>query len=77
LHQSIVRHWVKSRERASLFVAIDTADQAEDGCSQSREYHSPLLVAFQYVTELVAIEINFAEDSAAAVVVVKHTPGEL
>jgi hypothetical protein len=60
-----------------LLVAIDTADYAEDGSSQSREHHSPLLVAFQYVAELVAIGINFIEDTAATVIVVKHTLVEL
>ena len=66
-----------SSSEIHLLVAIDTADQAEDSSSQSREHHSPLLVAFQYVAELVAIEISFVEYSAAAVVVVKHTLGEL
>jgi len=65
-----------SSSEIHLLVAIDTANQAEDGSSQSRE-HLLLLAAFQHVAELVAIEIHFVEDPAAAVVVVKHTLGEL
>jgi hypothetical protein len=66
-----------SSSEIHLLVAIDKADQAEDGSSQSREHHSPLLVAFQYVPELVAIGINFVDDSTPTVVVIKHTLGEL
>jgi hypothetical protein len=65
-----------SSSEIHLLVAIDTADQTEDGSAQSRK-HLPLLIMFQYVTEVVTIEINFVENSAAAVVVVKHTLGEL
>jgi hypothetical protein len=65
-----------SSSEIRLLVAIDTADQAEDGSPQSRE-HLLLLAAFQHVAELVVMEVNFVEDPATSVVIIKHTLGEL